>query len=107
MTCGERVLSFSIDVMIKIARQAQKSPIQNSPRNQQLASIHTLISPGCNKTMLLMLDEIIDCTQYSKLDKLFGVTAHIFRFVNILRCVVITVEIRAPPIKVSNLPWKK
>ena len=32
-----------------------------------------------------MLDEIIDCTQYSKLDKLLGVTTHVLRFVNILR----------------------
>ena len=32
-----------------------------------------------------MLDEIIDCAQYSKLNKLFGVTAHVLRFVNILR----------------------
>ena len=32
-----------------------------------------------------MLDEIIDCTQYSKLNKLLGVTAHVLWFVNILR----------------------
>ena len=30
-----------------------------------------------NKTKLPMLDEIIDSTQYSKLDKLLGVTAYV------------------------------
>ena len=46
---------------------------------------HILLSAGCNKTKFPMLDEIIDCTRYSKLDKLLGVTAYVLRFVNILR----------------------
>ena len=46
---------------------------------------HILLSAGCDKTKFPMLDEIIDCTRYSKLDKLLGVTAYVLRFVNILR----------------------
>ena len=46
---------------------------------------HILLNTGCNKIKFPMLDEIIDCTQYSKLDKLLGVTAYVLRFVNILR----------------------
>ena len=46
---------------------------------------HILLSAGCNKRKFPMLDEIIDCTRYSKLDKLLGVTAYVLRFVNILR----------------------
>ena len=46
---------------------------------------HILLSAGCNKTKFPMLYEIIDCTRYSKLDKLLSVTAYVLRFVNILR----------------------
>lgn len=45
---------------------------------------HILLNANCNKNPPL-LDEIIDCTRYSKLDKLLCVTAYVLRFVNVLR----------------------
>ena len=45
---------------------------------------HILLNANCNKNPPL-LDEIIDCTRYSKLEKLLGVTAYVLRFVDALK----------------------
>ena len=45
---------------------------------------HTLLNTNCNKSPPL-LDEIIDCTRYSKMDKLLCVTAYVLRFVEALK----------------------
>ena len=45
---------------------------------------YTLLNTNCNKSPPL-LDEIIDCTRYSKMDKLLCVTAYVLRFVEALK----------------------
>ena len=49
-----------------------------------IVTTRILLNTNCNKNPPL-LDEIIDCTRYSKLDKLLYVTAYVLRFVNALK----------------------
>ena len=68
--------------------------VQNIPANEitnaelikkPTVTTHVLLNVDRAKGNWPMLDEIIDCSRYSKLDKLLCVTAYVLRFVNALK----------------------
>ena len=68
-------------------------------------TIHILLSTGCNKTNFNAGWDNRLYTQYSKLDKLLGVTAYVLSGLSISLGIIM--ETRARTMTVGNVPWKK